>query len=227
MRTFVSRCNRFSLAAALSLTLVAMAAGQTMVRIYPDWPIGNRYQEIAVNNKLSGIRNDWNDKIKAIYVPWGCTAEVHEHDGAPGVGLGRSRTFPPGTYYVGDDFATIISTVTAKSGMVAYLNSADFKSEFEIWIGISADSSTKGNRELKDPKVGGYLKSTTKGVTEHFVIQLPSDSQKPKVFETTKAGDAGWSAKIVSGKLDLTLWANPKGLFGGNNWVGVGIAPGN
>jgi len=191
----------------------------TGVIIYGDWPDTGRCDfTLTANPQRQGtVGAGCNDTATAVYVPFGMSVELCEHDGQSPAGLGKCRRFLPGTTNVGSDMNDKASSFLVEPSMFGYLNSVDFDSGFgPITFGVSAgDDGVHAT--------GGISLQGNSTINMDYNIPLPAKCLQPTVRETTKANDATWGSQIKNGVLHVGLSIKTKGLFGPNNWVGVEI----
>lgn len=201
----------------LVVCVTAQAASAQSVRVFGNWPADSFcVRDFPISAQRQVIDGACNDKTSTVQVPFGVSVEVCEHDGQGEAGLGRCRRFLPGTYFVGSDFNDIATSFLVERRMVAYLNSADLPTSWQI--GVSLSGPTDGPL-----KPGMIIGSDGGGMNMFYDVPLQPGCKHPKLLETTKANQASWSGGVANNRLKLTLHVDYKGLLGANNWVGVEI----
>lgn len=199
------------------LFLRSTEASAQVVKLYGNWPPdGFCVRPFAPSPNRQLLDATCNDKTSTVEVPFGLSAELCEHDGQGSSGLGRCRRFLPGTYFVGNDFNDIVTSVLVERRMVAYLSSADLPTSWRV--GISLSGPTEGPL-----KPGMIIGSDGGGMNMDYDIPLQPGCGHPRLVELTKANSANWSGGVTNGRLKLHLHVDFKALFGANNWVGVEI----
>lgn len=192
------------------------------VRIFGDFPStgfcdATLYASAGVQGHPNG---ECNDTTSAVDVPFGMSIKLCEHDGQGSSGFGKCRTFLPGITPVGEEFNDKATSYFVEKRMIGYLNSGDFASPINIFIGVSIDSQGTGGQGTHPATPIGWRSYP---ISQEYTIPLPASCLNPKVIETTKNGDSSWYSYTKNNVLFIGLEVKPHLPLSGRNWVGVEI----
>jgi hypothetical protein len=206
-----------------SLTLSFEKEIVMSVILYTDRDFGGRSQRFeagvyrADRGELGGVGND---TISSAQVPFGYTVGMHENENN-GEGSGMSVGLTFGDHGFLGRFSDRASLVKVYPWTDVYFSTDDEKVPPPLkTFGMKFTSTTDGSNQSVNVLID-Y--DTDKKYYKKLEYLLPQ-GVTPKVWESTKNGNAGWEYSLDNGLLRVVVWVNPRDILGAKNWVGVRIS---